>query len=424
MRLNLRVNRTALWQYMLIYMSAQYFGGRVMTALGADIFFPLVLLIIAFTIIIRRNLFIQKNCVNRYFGFLFFILLYLGISVVFTSGGMTIGTMLSLLSRFLLIYISVAIDPDEYLMRLVKLVAVFASISDIIFVSHFIGLTPLLAVISRWFYRIPSGMWYGGDTYGLFFFVFKLDDLTRNSYMFGEPGEYQMIINTALFFLLFFSNRIYMEDKQKRNLLILFLITLLTIQSTSGFFSLAVILTLSLLQNRNTMGKAMRRLLIAIVFVVLTYCAFFASKDSILYTALIDKITSSTGHIDLAQSTGADRVNPYFELMLNLKGKPLQVIFGVGPNGLESTSLGEYSANGIVNLIMMCGIVFVVPLYYYMIKKNVKYSNNIFSSIAAVFIVINQGLGQPEMISIFSILILLYPYIFYLNMFRYRKFLD
>lgn len=215
-----------------------------------------------------------------------------------------------------------------------------------------------------------------------------------------------------------------MEDKQKRNLLILFLITLLTIQSTSGFFSLAVILTLSLLQNRNKMGKAMRRLLIAIVFVVLTYCAFFASKDSILYTALIDKITSSTGHIDLAQSTGADRVNPYFELMLNLKEKPLQVIFGVGPNGLKSTSLGEYSANGIVNLIMMCGIVFVVPLYYYMIKKNVKYSNNIFSSIAAVFIVINQGLGQPEMISIFSILILLYPYIFYLNMFRYRKFLD
>ena len=117
-------------------------------------------------------------------------------------------------------------------------------------------------------------------------------------------------------------------------------------------------------------------------------------------------------------------MNPYFELMLNLKEKPLQVIFGVGPNGLKSTSLGEYSANGIVNLIMMCGIVFVVPLYYYMIKKNVKYSNNIFSSIAAVFIVINQGLGQPEMISIFSILILLYPYIFYLNMFRYRKFLD
>ena len=424
MRLNLRVNRTALWQYMLIYISTQYFGGRVMTALGADIFFPLVLLIIAFTIITRRYLLVQKNCVKRYFGFLFFILLYLGISVVFTSGGMTIGTMLSLLSRFLLIYISVAIDPDEYLMRLVKLVAVFASISDIIFVSHFIGLTPLLALISRWFYRIPSGMWYGGDTYGLFFFVFKLDDLTRNSYMFGEPGEYQMIINTALFFLLFFSNRIYMEDKQKRNLLILFLITLLTIQSTSGFFSLAVILILSLLQNRNKMGKAMRRLLIAIVFVALTYCAFFASKDSILYTALIDKITSSTGHIDLAQSTGADRVNPYFELMLNLKEEPLQVIFGVGPNGLESTSLGGYSANGIVNLIMMCGIVFVVPLYYYMIKKNVKYSNNIFSSIAAVFVVINQGLGQPEMISIFSILILLYPYIINLNMFRYRKFLD
>ena len=206
-----------------------------------------------------------------------------------------------------------------------------------------------------------------------------------------------------------------MEDKQKRNLLILFLITLLTIQSTSGFFSLAVILILSLLQNGNKMEKSMRRLLIVVVFAALAYCVFFASKDSILYTALIDKIISSTGHIDLAQSTGADRVNPYFKLMLNLKEKPLQVIFGVGPNGLESTALGGYSANGIVNLIMMCGIFFTILLYYYMIEKNVKYSNNMFSSIAAVFIVINQGLGQPEMLSIFSILILLYPYIIYLN---------
>lgn len=405
-----KIEKTALLQYIFIYLSMQYFGGRIPAALGNNVFFTLVLILVAGTYLVHMGwLFRDGGKVNKFIFFEIIMACFLAIEYIYMDGGMTWGTILSFLLRFMVVHISINSDPKNYLTRLIKMILVFAVISDMIYFSQLMGFSSIWNALSHFAYRIHSDNWASSDTYGLFLIVFKLDDLQRNSYMFGEPGEYQMIINTALFFLLYFENKI--DIKKKSRAILVLLITLLTIQSTSGFISAIVILVGALIQRKDNIERQTRRVLLGFIFVAIVYCLFFATQDSILYRTFINKIFSDTGKVDLFQGTATDRSMPFISLTRILQNNPMQALFGVGPEGLSRTLIGGYTANGLINSIMMFGLIFTVIIYGYMIAANIKYTRNIATSLVAIFVVVNQALGQPDMLAIFSVVLLLWPYI-------------
>ena len=414
MTFKIRIPKIKTLQFLCIYISMQYYGGRIYTLLGSAIFFSLSLILSAFVLVYEGNLlFHSEKKINGYIFGVTAMAVWLALSIFYTMGNMTVGTSLSVLSRFLLIYVSVGLDPENFLTRFIKMTVLFAFVSDVVYFSHFVGFTPLWKGISKVFYRIPSGMYFGGDTYGLFFLVFKVDDLARNSYMFGEPGEYQMIINTCLYFLLFEGKSVQLTPKYKTVSICLLLVTLVTIQSTSGFISLVIIIGMSLLQpNRFRENQSVKKVIVVCICAVLLYVLIFADETSIFYQSFYRKVFSSDGQLDLQQGTAAARSMPYYLMAENLLQNPLQVIFGVGANGLAQTVVGRYTANGLVNFIMMCGLIFVVPLYLLMSAGHFQYGKNPVATCCVILICLNQSVGQPDMLSIYSVLLLLYPYIF------------
>lgn len=405
-----KIERTALLQYIFLYLTMQYFGGRIPAAIGNDRFFVLVLLIVSVTYLLHnRWIFTEGYRVNKFVFFEVIMIVWLVIELIYTSGGMTLGTITSFFLRFMVVHISIYSDPKNYLTRLVKMILAFAIISDLIYFSHFVGLTPMWKALSRFAFHVKSEFWAAGDTYGLFFIVFKITDLQRNSYMFGEPGEYQMIINTAIFFLLYYDKNIYIKNKS--GALLVLLVTLLTIQSTTGFMSAIAMVILAFIQKRGNMERRTRNMLLVFVIIALIYCLFFATQDSVLYQSLINKLFSDEGKFDLFHGTATDRSMPFLSLMKVFQSSPGQVLFGVGPNGLSNTLMGGYTANGMINSIMMFGAIFTIIVYVYMINKNFLHSGNSLACIAAVFIVLNQAFSQPDMLSILTIVLLMWPYI-------------
>ena len=71
----------------------------------------------------------------------------------------------------------------------------------------------------------------------------------------------------------------------------------------------------------------------------------------------------------------------------------------------------EFSAAGLANSIMMLGVITNLLVFSGMFTMAHRYSKDIMEFIAIVFIVINMGLGQPEVLCSLVILITLYSYL-------------
>ena len=163
MTFKIRIPKIKTLQLLCIYLSMQYYGGRIYTLLGSSIFFSLSLMLSAFVLTYRRNLLFRKipysirsdtlteKKISPYIFGVMVMSVWFALSIFYTMGNMTVGTSLSVLSRFLLIYVSVGLDPKNFLTRFVKMTVLFALTSDIIYFSHFIGFTPLWRGISRLF---------------------------------------------------------------------------------------------------------------------------------------------------------------------------------------------------------------------------------------------------------------------------------
>lgn len=140
--------------------------------------------------------------------------------------------------RFLAVYAAVRVDPERFAGRFLKLTCLLASVSLLLFCFvQAAGPERALALFSR-LYTLPNRKEWLGPGCGLFLVGYNFMDPARNAYLFGEPGEYQSLISAALYLLTFEENGL--PEKKKARYLAVFLVTLLTIQSTVGLVNLAV----------------------------------------------------------------------------------------------------------------------------------------------------------------------------------------
>lgn len=397
------INRNAKIQYILIYLLIQYIGGRVLAVLGSDLFYGGTLIFCAFLLFQMPNrLPLQKNV----FGYLIILGLSLGMSFAITGGALSIGTILSIISRFILVYVAIQFDSENFIQRFLKLVFAMACISllEFIFVQ-IVGVSNALGFFSH-LYEIKSGASWLGNSYGLFFVCYNFMDPVRNAYMFGEPGEYQILLITALFFMTFYD--VELDRKTKIRYYLVFLITLITTQSTTGYLNLIALAVAVLLMNREHVHPFVRRIIVVLIVVLILYLAFSYSENSFLYKNFFSKILSDSNTLDFATNTGAARVGPMKRFAETIEAVPHKLIFGVGFSGLASLPLGGYSTCGLINSIAMIGIVSSVLLYGKMLGALFQGAKGWIPAVLGMFVVINMGLSQPDILSITSVLICMY----------------
>ncbi|WP_462410347.1 hypothetical protein [Neobacillus sp. Marseille-QA0830] len=145
-------------------------------------------------------------------GFLLFLLITCLVVRLYTLGGVGVTTWFTWASMILVAYHAIKINVKQFLYRYVNLVSLMAFIS---LVGFLLGiLFPQLFELSPFNYEIVSAWkdWksstdfvlYHYHAHGLFLFVLNENHLTRNCGIFTEPGIYQMILNSAIFYPIIF----------------------------------------------------------------------------------------------------------------------------------------------------------------------------------------------------------------------------
>ena len=241
-----------------------------------------------------------------------------------------------------------------------------------------------------------------GREYRFFFFSnISLIDPDRNYGLFTEPSRFQAYINLSLIFIMF-------DNDEKINIkrMILFIVTLITTFSTTGFMAFAVILIAFLFSNRIKINKVTKMFIIVVLLLGIVF--LFMNNEDFFYS--IHKIT--LGESSRSAST---RFNSFFA---NLKIIFENHLFGTGITNADrafSVALSELgglfaSSNTITILIYFAKFGLIPGLYYAfnMINaiRNIGNRNNTLFLVLG-FIMMTCGISFIESI-IFSIIIF-YP---------------
>lgn len=401
--LNRKVPKRGLLQYLLIYICIQYIGGRVLAALGSDLFYGGAILLCGAVLLWMG----PSPLPGRVWGPMLGLTASLLFTAAITAGGLSLGSVLSLLSRFLAVYAAVRLDPERFPERFLKLTCFLASVSLVLFFFvQAAGQDRALELFSR-LYSIPNGKDWLGPSCGLFVVGYNFMDPARNAYLFGEPGEYQSLISAALYFLTFQENGL--AEKKKGRYLAVFLLTLLTIQSTVGLVNLAVYCAAALLAKKEQVGPAVKRTALLAAGLGAGYLVFVYKGEGFLYKNLVSKLVSPTGELDLSAGTGAARIEPIRRFLETVRTCPEKLLFGVGFEGLPGTPMGEYTTDGMLNLLVMIGAVSYSILAVILLGSFAKSAAPAPGLCFGLFLMFSMGLSQPDLLPITSVMICMVP---------------
>ncbi|MDU6365061.1 MAG: hypothetical protein E6582_16250 [Clostridium sp.] len=181
---------------------------------------------------------------------------------------------------------------------------------------------------------------------------------TRNSGMFWEPGAFQCFINISLIFELFG------EKKNKFNI-ILFIITIITTQSTTGYIIMAMVLLYSMVTLKI---KFKNKTNVILLFLVIIIGLFYLFNSKII-----------TDKFDTGNTSYRLRTNDFMGSINIITKYPLK---GVGyvselKKFEEDSNYINKNSNGLLIFIMEFGliifIVYIIFLYDGINKYNIYY---------------------------------------------------
>lgn len=395
------ISKTKWLQYIFLFISFQYIGGRLIAYYGGGI--HIVFLGLSLLIIISNSSRFRKAAMGNW---LITLVVSMLVTFGFSFGGLSIATIVAVICRFLVAWIAVAICPEKFEERLINLCIFLSFFSVIIYFSWNILQIPALNSLTPHMARVIDSE---GKTisYGLFILVFDMFNRSRNSGIFGEPGEMQIMVNLALYFLFFRTKN--MESNRKIKDIVILIFTMLTVLSTTGLINMAVIFILYLAQAKRSRNKQISNIIMIVVIAFGIYAAFFASPDSFIYENLLDKVTVD-GQIDVSQSSGAARTLS-FELLSDVFiSKPQAMIFGVGFSGLSQFMTEKYAlaCAGLISGLIMFGIFTYIVIYGKFIQTSIRRRTSWMEVLCLTFFVVMNGLSQPDILSIVPVLLTVY----------------
>lgn len=353
-------NMNYIMQYVFVYLMLAV-DGSFFFVLHEEIF-KYIIISIGFIMMLLYQKYREKSTISTLFVLIVSLLFvrYVG------AGGIGMSAMTLILSEIMVPFLAYKSNEENFITVYVKLVSALSLISLVLW-----GVSWISPSILTKFLTPSVAISYGGSTfYGKLFYVMR-DDLSRNCGIYTEPGRFQVILNVALFFLLFYRGKIKISDKQYFRYVVIVIIALISAQSTTGYITfLAIVLGFILVRQPGLyQGKKIKTwilILLAITFSALVVDFNVHGSESIISKAFLSK-TMSENTFDLNASTGKYRLASIQLTWQSIIKHPL----GVGYENLEilkSSAELASAGNGLLSTMAALGVVPVFYLLLWMFK--------------------------------------------------------
>lgn len=325
---------------------------------------------------------------REYIGFPIFLLIAI-MFVRFISGGIGIDMWELYAAQILIVYMCYVWDPEFALTRFIKLVTIMGAISCIFWGLACTNASLLQSVLTH----TQMGT---KDFYGLFLYTFVPQHSTRNTGIFTEPGRYQTVICAALFIMALFYESLHLTKKQYKVCFAICIITLLTIQSTTGYIGFVIIVLGVLFANKRKIPQTTRRIIFTLLGIslgVLLVDYYKNGLNSIIGNVLLTKMAETD--VSDGYSSGGARVRTISACIELIKMKP----WGAGMTNITNFIMGNslYSYNsagaGIMTYAVALGIVPSIVTLIWMLKPFVN-NKKIYLMIVWFALYLNTGFAQ------------------------------
>lgn len=326
------------------------------------------------------------------------------IIVRFLTAGVGMSYFMSSLSGISIATVAVTYNSEQFAYRFVRIVSFFAAVSLVmwLFTMLFTEMFQSLSLISyspysRRVYTTAEDYFLRPINYygGLLYVARVGNDLTRNNGVFNEPGLYQMVLNTALFFVMFYPKHCTKNQKEQTSLMYLLILTIVTCQSTTGYLSLLMIIVAYMVVHKKIGSriKIVRLIVGAIILFVID--AITNGEGSLLSTVIRSKISISSSGIEFIGS-GIHRVNTTLIVLGALVKSPLGI--GFDHLGQLITLAGKTSSDGTALMVTLgsLGIQMLAILIIFVAVPMVKRRTPFLLFVTALFMYINTTMGQSS----------------------------
>lgn len=308
----MKISKSAATQYFWIYLML-IVPGSVLFAKYLSGNAKHIILLFIYSLSMLYNKKYVKSYTVIFVGLLFFMIGFVRIK---TGNGVGITSWYQFAVCLLSASAAISCDAEKFFTRWIRAVVFFASIS-IIFWAIFTLVPELVDLWPAESYKVETigSVGYEKIRYGkgLLLYSYIQAHPKRNCGIYTEPGVYEIVLNAALYVLLFWKEKIQYkkENSYKKHLLIIFL-AIITCQSTTGYISLLLILCFYIFFEKRKPGEANIRVYViliaigAIMGILIEYN--INGTESILYKQVIKKMFAgdvSSGVVLSEGSAGA-----------------------------------------------------------------------------------------------------------------------
>lgn len=403
----MKIRVSVLTQYFLIYiMLIMSYSCMAVFYLNQNI--VNIALLCFFCILLLKH----KKYRNSYAIFGILILLTGVVFQRLLSGGAGLSGFLQLAMPILCANMAICSNKKEFLNRYLKVVCWFAVISDIFWLVFLVfpQIEKVWLAVEYFTQAIGSK---GYETYwhgkGVLLYSFLEIHPTRNCGIFTEPGVYQIVLNSALFILLFWKDKLnFKTEKEYNKILLIIFITLASCQSTTGYISMLIIIVLFMLQKKyDTHSKTKRRIalltILAGILLLIEYS--FNGTDSILHQQIIVKLfgESNSFTLDLSQGSGQYRLGTILYCLETIVKHPLGVGYDVFTVGREAAMV----AASLFSFACIYGIITWAAVLIWILTPVIRREKAIVA-LAFILMFVNTTLGQTLLIYPAQIMIPIY----------------
>lgn len=374
----MRIQKKAILQYYLLYLLFLSQGAAMQ--LNNQLFWDLLMFVSAGIILLLH--FRQINSVL----FITIGVMLFGILLTrFTSGGLGIEVIIRYVGRIISAYLVFFIDRDRCILRFVKMIKFFSYLSLVHFILFNLSKNLIPIVLNM------RGYTQGGVIFDYsFFYAYNNDGVNdtfiRNTSIFTEPALYAMVLVFTLYICLYKNDLLYFTQKERNYSISLFLITLVTTFSTTGFVAAIVLFIIYWFNKSDYLMRKKITKLLCLCIIVAGAEIIINGNDSLVLNLFIYKLFSGSldsGLIfDLNAGTGRYRVSAISTAWYAFLNTPLGLGYDRLQSLIVSTSLfGEASAGGgLVREIAVFGAITSIGYFAYLligVKKSICYKSEL-----------------------------------------------
>jgi hypothetical protein len=347
---------------------------------------PAVMISICVLIALLKQIRPDKNIT------IFGVVLLTVITVVrlMNNGGIGINIFLDFISKCLIVYTAYSYDPEFFLKRYSKLVLFLSGISLVFYTLSHINTGLARSILGEGY------NYFGYTYYGRFLYVLVPD--MRNTGIYSEPGLFQIVIISCLFFLMYLPGRLLISKRQNIISQIILITALITTGSATGYICLGVLFIGILFHKKDSIKRfAFRMLIAAIALLAVDYAV--NREDSILKPYLFDKLNELSTSSGDNLKTGDARI-AVAQLSMKLTARyPLGA--GVEKFGLLKVEELRTTAagGGLFYYLAVLGIIGWLSVMWYIFIPGYKYMPDKTSFLVFIALYIIYSISQPYILS-------------------------